>query len=96
MILSIGYDIVPMNKESRVKSALGFINGLNVDIQKILKLLMELYLRMDFYELCDVKIFDMPLFEHNNYNRKTAIQTFGNIEKFDEIMKEIEKIIYGV
>ena len=95
MILSIGYDIVPMNKESRVRLALNFINGLNVDTQKILKLLMELYLSMDFYELCDVRIFDLPLFEQNNYNRKTAIQTIGSREKFDEIMKEIEKNIYG-
>ena len=96
MILSIGYDIVPMNKESRVRLALNFINGLNVDTQKILKLLMELYLSMDFYELCDVRIFDLPLFEQNNYNRKTAIQTIGSREKFDKTMKEIEKIIYGV
>ncbi|MBO6304518.1 MAG: DEAD/DEAH box helicase family protein [Selenomonadaceae bacterium] len=92
----IGYNKEPLTKEERIERILssGYLEKFSEENQDIIKLLLEAYKEKDIDELTNILVLKMPKFIQIG-SLISIVNGFGGKEKYNEMLNEIENILYA-
>lgn len=94
ILLSLAFNKKPLSRKERAKKANKILNKFEGKAREVLEILLEKYAQNGITDIENPKVFQTQPFDFVNIN--SALEIFGGVENYLQILKEIKKELYDI